>query len=67
MNGLRDLTRFLAIAVLAVSNAQADPVADYYKGRNVDLIVGAAAGGGFDQTARPRSMARESQSLLTRS
>ena len=53
MSRLRDLTRFLAIAVLAVSNAQADPVADYYKGRNVDFIVGAAAGGGFDQTARP--------------
>ncbi len=43
----------IALAALAASHAQADPVADFYKGRSVDFIVGAAAGGGFDQTARP--------------
>lgn len=41
------------LPVLAGAQASADPVADFYKGRNVDFIVGAATGGGFDQTARP--------------
>jgi acetyl/propionyl-CoA carboxylase alpha subunit len=35
------------------SIAYANPVAEFYRGRTVDFIVGAAAGGGFDQTARP--------------
>lgn len=40
------------MALIAVG-AKADPVAEFYKGRAVDFIVGAAVGGGFDQTARP--------------
>lgn len=35
------------------SAPRAQSVADFYKGRTVDFIVGAAAGGGFDQAARP--------------
>jgi tripartite-type tricarboxylate transporter receptor subunit TctC len=35
------------------SIAYANPVAEFYRGRTVDFIVGAAPGGGFDQTARP--------------
>lgn len=53
MIGRRAGFRLFAIAALAASHAQADPVAEFYKGRSVDFIVGAAAGGGFDQTARP--------------
>jgi tripartite-type tricarboxylate transporter receptor subunit TctC len=47
--------RVLALASIAFGAipANADPVADFYKGRTIDFIVGAAAGGGFDQTARP--------------
>jgi tripartite-type tricarboxylate transporter receptor subunit TctC len=43
----------LSLSSLATGQAFADPVSDFYKGRNIDFIVGAAAGGGFDQTARP--------------
>jgi tripartite-type tricarboxylate transporter receptor subunit TctC len=35
------------------STARADAVSDFYRGKTVELIVGAAAGGGFDLTARP--------------
>ncbi|MFN3892848.1 MAG: Bug family tripartite tricarboxylate transporter substrate binding protein [Beijerinckiaceae bacterium] len=44
---------FIVLTAAVADRAYADPVADFYKGRNVDFIVGAAAGGGFDQTARP--------------
>jgi len=50
---LRVIKCFLALSPLATSQAFADAVSDFYKGRNIDFIVGAAAGGGFDQTARP--------------
>ena len=33
-------------------NAHADPVSDFYKGRNVSIIVGAPPGGGYDMLAR---------------
>ena len=32
--------------------AQADPVTDFYKGRNVNIIVGYSVGGGYDLYAR---------------
>ena len=53
--GRRAVWRALAVCgvALVASRAIADPVADFYKGRTIDFIVGAAAGGGFDQTARP--------------
>jgi tripartite-type tricarboxylate transporter receptor subunit TctC len=36
----------------AVPNAQADPVADFYKGKTVTIQVGYGPGGGYDVTAR---------------
>jgi tripartite-type tricarboxylate transporter receptor subunit TctC len=33
--------------------ARADAVSDFYRGKTINFIVGAAAGGGFDLTARP--------------
>jgi len=43
----------LAAVALGVtcSAPRAQSVADFYKGRTVDFIVGAAAGGGFDQAS----------------
>jgi tripartite-type tricarboxylate transporter receptor subunit TctC len=40
-----------ALAVVAQS-AAADPVADFYRGKSVRLIVGGAAGGGYDAVGR---------------
>ncbi len=37
----------LTFAVVATAPAQADAVADFYKGRNVTIFVGAGAGGGY--------------------
>ncbi len=38
---------------LGPSMASADDISDFYRGRTVEFLVGAAAGGGFDLTARP--------------
>jgi tripartite-type tricarboxylate transporter receptor subunit TctC len=43
------LTVFVSAAPLA---AHADPVADFYKGREVSLTVGSAPGGGYDAATR---------------
>ena len=47
---------FSTIATLAVAvgatQAQADPIADFYKGKQISLQVGFGAGGGYDTTAR---------------
>jgi tripartite-type tricarboxylate transporter receptor subunit TctC len=40
---------------LAASPALADPVADFYRGQTVSLLVGANTGGGYDAYARPVS------------
>ncbi|SDW74411.1 Bug family tripartite tricarboxylate transporter substrate binding protein [Roseicitreum antarcticum] len=38
---------------LAVTHpVQADPVADFYSGKTIDMIIGYSAGGGYDQYAR---------------
>jgi tripartite-type tricarboxylate transporter receptor subunit TctC len=42
---------FVLIA-LAVSGAAADPVADFYKGKLIRVLVGFASGGGYDLYAR---------------
>jgi tripartite-type tricarboxylate transporter receptor subunit TctC len=42
---------FVMIAV-AVSGAAADPVADFYKGKLIRVVVGFASGGGYDLYAR---------------
>jgi tripartite-type tricarboxylate transporter receptor subunit TctC len=47
--------RFLAtllLAVLLVPSARAEPVADFYKGKTVRLVVGYGTGGGYDVYAR---------------
>jgi len=41
-----------AAATLLNDRAQADAVADFYRGRNVTVIVGYSAGGGYDLYAR---------------
>lgn len=45
---------FAAVAMLAagMTMAQADPVADFYRGKSITIIVSAGAGGGFDTNAR---------------
>jgi tripartite-type tricarboxylate transporter receptor subunit TctC len=48
----------LLIVLLAVAfahRAQADAVADFYRGRNITVIVGYTAGGGYDLYARALS------------
>jgi tripartite-type tricarboxylate transporter receptor subunit TctC len=42
----------LFAAQLAVTPARADPVADFYKGKTVALVVSSPAGGGYDAMAR---------------
>src|ERR1700741_3258366 len=42
----------LAIAVLFIVQAQADDVADFYRGKRVNLIVSYGPGGGYDVYAR---------------
>jgi tripartite-type tricarboxylate transporter receptor subunit TctC len=39
-------------ALLAASPAAADPVADFYRGKTVEILIGAAAGGGYDLAGR---------------
>lgn len=41
-----------ATILLHATAAKADPVADFYKGRQVQMIVGHSAGGGYDIYAR---------------
>ena len=41
-----------AIGVLGVTGAQANPVADFYTGKNVNVLIGYSAGGGYDLYAR---------------
>lgn len=43
---------FLLSAFLALSAARADEIADFYRGRQVQLIVGFGPGGGYDAYAR---------------
>lgn len=42
----------LALLLLAVGASHADPVADFYRGKQIDLFVGSAPGGGYDVYAR---------------
>jgi tripartite-type tricarboxylate transporter receptor subunit TctC len=42
----------ILVALLTAPAARADPVADFYKGTTVDVIVGSAVGGGYDAYAR---------------
>ena len=51
---MHGLTKFiLGLAAVAVpAGAQAQSVAEFYKGKNVTIIVGYTAGGGYDIYAR---------------
>jgi tripartite-type tricarboxylate transporter receptor subunit TctC len=42
----------LALAALAAPQARAEPVADFYKGKQINLVVGYGPGGGYDVYAR---------------
>jgi tripartite-type tricarboxylate transporter receptor subunit TctC len=52
------MKQWLVLALIAgsaaslASPAQAQSVAEFYKGRNVDMVVGGSPGGGFDTLAR---------------
>jgi tripartite-type tricarboxylate transporter receptor subunit TctC len=42
----------LALGALSCLPAKADPIADFYRGKNFTIIVGYSAGGGYDVYAR---------------
>ncbi|MEA2939387.1 MAG: hypothetical protein QOC56_2891 [Alphaproteobacteria bacterium] len=44
-----------AAVALAASCAAAEPVADFYRGQTISLLVGSNTGGGYDAYARPVS------------
>jgi len=43
------------VALIAAVPAAADPVADFYRGQTISLVVGSNTGGGYDAYARPVS------------
>lgn len=48
------ITRIAAALLLlsAVMQAKAEPVADFYRGKTIELIIGGAVGGGYDLAGR---------------
>jgi tripartite-type tricarboxylate transporter receptor subunit TctC len=42
----------LFFAALSGAPVQADPIADFYRGKRINLIIGYGTGGGYDQYAR---------------
>src|SRR4051812_38927465 len=56
MGSLRYLLRcgilISAMQLLPISAGQAQPAAEFYKGKNVDLLIGYSVGGGYDLYAR---------------
>ena len=42
----------LAVLVFAIAGARAEPAADFYKGKQLTLIVGYGTGGGYDVYGR---------------
>jgi tripartite-type tricarboxylate transporter receptor subunit TctC len=51
--GLRAAAALMGLAVLACPDAAiAQPVADFYQGKTVTILVGSDVGGGYDLTAR---------------
>src|SRR3954466_16020254 len=56
MGSLRYLLRcgilISAMQLLPISAGQAQPAAEFYKGKNVDLLIGYSVGGGYDVYAR---------------
>src|SRR5690349_24649435 len=52
---LRFLLCLVGLVVTATTPALAQPVADFYRGQTISLLVGASTGGGYDAYARPVS------------
>ena len=52
MRGLAKFGGLCLVALAMPAGAQAQSVADFYKGKNVTIIVGYTAGGGYDLYAR---------------
>jgi len=48
----RGATAVFAALVAGAGLADADGIADFYKGRNVSLVIGYSVGGGYDAYAR---------------
>jgi tripartite-type tricarboxylate transporter receptor subunit TctC len=44
-----------SLAAAMAASAAADPIADFYRGQTISLVVGANTGGGYDAYARPVS------------
>lgn len=42
----------MPVSIMPGIQVQADPVADFYKGKTIAIVVGFSAGGGFDLYAR---------------
>jgi tripartite-type tricarboxylate transporter receptor subunit TctC len=49
---MRSFARLAVIAAWFVHPAMADEIADFYRGKQIDLIIGASVGGGYDAYAR---------------
>ncbi len=49
---LRNVTWLCAALVALAGVAAADDVADFYKGRDISMVIGYSAGGGYDAYAR---------------
>src|SRR5882672_4289048 len=52
MDFLRTASTVLAAMLLASSAAAADDVADFYRGKRINLVIGYGPGGGYDTYAR---------------
>jgi len=52
MMPIRSAAVLLALVALTAGGARADAVADFYRGRTVNLVVGYGPGGGYDLYAR---------------
>lgn len=48
----RSASAAILLAFLGATGATADPIADFYKGKDITLIVGFDVGGGYDHYAR---------------
>jgi len=49
---LRSPIAAIVLAVLTPETAPAQPIADFYRGKTIELLIGAAAGGGYDLAGR---------------
>lgn len=52
MKKLYAITSYVLGAAVLLTGANADPIADFYRGKTVDMLVGYQAGGGYDIYAR---------------